>query len=58
MQGCWLGATAIGNQLVLLGGIFWTRTQVWGVWAIFIVCCLTSAVVMFSLLKRIERVTS
>jgi POT family proton-dependent oligopeptide transporter len=58
MQGCWLGATAIGNQLVMLGGIFWTRVPVWGVWAIFITCCLISAVVMFSLLKRIERVTS
>jgi POT family proton-dependent oligopeptide transporter len=58
MQGCWLGATAIGNQLVLLGGIFWTRVPVHGVWGIFMVCCLISAVVMFSLLKRIERVTS
>jgi len=58
MQGCWLGATAIGNQLLFVGGIFWTRVPVWGVWAIFITCCLISAVVMFSLLKRIERVTS
>ena len=58
MQGCWLGATAIGNQLLFVGSFFWTRVPVWGVWAIFIVCCLISAVVMFSLLKRIERVTS
>jgi POT family proton-dependent oligopeptide transporter len=58
MQGCWLGATAIGNQLVILGGIFWVKIQIWGIWAIFIACCLASAVVMFSLLKRIERVTS
>jgi len=58
MQGCWLGATAIGNQLLIVGSFFWTRVPVWGVWAIFIVCCLISAVVMFSLLKRIERVTS
>jgi len=58
MQGCWLGATAIGNQLIFVGGFFWTRVPVWGVWAIFIACCLISAVVMFSLLKRIERVTS
>ncbi|MDR2561888.1 MAG: peptide MFS transporter [Holophagales bacterium] len=58
MQGCWLGATALGNQLLVVGSFFWTRVPVWGVWAIFIVCCLISAVVMFSLLKRIERVTS
>jgi POT family proton-dependent oligopeptide transporter len=58
MQGCWLGATAIGNQLLFLGGFFWTKIPVWGVWGIFIVCCLVSAVVMFSLLKRIESVTS
>jgi len=58
MQGCWLGATAIGNQLLFVGSFFWTRLPVWGVWAIFIVCCFISAVVMFSLLKRIERVTS
>jgi POT family proton-dependent oligopeptide transporter len=56
MQGGWLGATAIGNQLVLLGGIFWAKWPIWMVWSMFIACCLVSAAVMFSLLKRLEKV--
>jgi POT family proton-dependent oligopeptide transporter len=56
MQGGWLMATGVGNYLVLVGAIFWTRLPVWGVWMIFITCCLVSATVMFSLLKRLEQV--
>ena len=58
MQGCWLGATAIGNQLLFVGSTMWTRIEVWQVWGIFIVCCLISAAVIFSLMKRLERVTA
>lgn len=57
MQGCWLGATALGNQLLVVGSYMWTRIEIWQVWTIFIVCCLVSAGVLFSLLKRLERVT-
>ena len=56
MQGGWLGATAIGNQLILVGALVWEKIPVWATWLIFIVCCLISAVVMFSLLKRLEKV--
>mgnify|MGYP001216171815 CR=1 FL=1 len=58
MQGCWLGATAIGNQLLFVGSTMWTRIEVWQVWGIFILCCLLSAAVIFMLMKRLERVTS
>jgi len=56
MQGGWLCATALGNQLLFVGPLFWMKLDVWAVWAIFIVCCLISAVVIFSLLKRLELV--
>jgi POT family proton-dependent oligopeptide transporter len=56
MQGGWLCATAVGNLLVVVGALVWLSVPLWGVWAIFIVCCLVSATVMFSLLKRLERV--
>ena len=56
MQGGWLCATAIGNQLLFVGPFFWSRVPIWGVWLIFIVCCLISATVIFSLLRRLELV--
>lgn len=58
MQGCWLGATALGNQLLFVGSSMWVRFEVWHVWMIFIVCCLISAAVIFSLMGRLERATS
>lgn len=56
MQGLWLCATAVGNQLLFVGAIFYNSTALWITWGFFVVCCLVSAAVMFSLLKRIERV--
>ena len=59
MQGGWLCATAIGNQLLFVGTTMWeVFREVWMVWAIFIVCCLISATVMFAMMKKLERVTS
>ncbi len=57
MQGGWLGATALGNQLLFVGSSMWVRIEVWQVWAIFVVCCLISAAFVFSIMKRLERVT-
>lgn len=56
MQGLWLCATAVGNQLLFIGAIFYNSTALWITWGFFVVCCIVSAIVMFSLLKRIERV--
>ncbi|MBN3036652.1 MAG: peptide MFS transporter [Bacteroidales bacterium] len=57
MQGGWLLATAIGNKLLFVGSYFWGILDLWQLWAIFIVCCILSALFIFSILKRLERVT-
>ncbi|MGV8038964.1 MAG: peptide MFS transporter [Thermoanaerobaculaceae bacterium] len=58
MQGGWLGATALGNQLLVVGSTMWVRFEVWQVWATFVVCCLASAAFIFSILRRLEAATS
>lgn len=57
MQGGWLGATALGNQLLIVGSSMWVRIEVWQVWAIFVVCCLISATFIFSIMHRLEKVS-
>lgn len=57
MQGGWLLATAVGNKLLFVGSFFWGRIDLWKLWAIFIVCCVLSAIFIFSIIKRLERVT-
>lgn len=58
MQGCWLGATALGNQLLFVGALMYGSFQVWQVWLVFIICCLLAAAFIFSIMKKLERVTS
>ncbi len=58
MQGGWLLATAVGNKLLFTGSFFWGKLELWQLWAIFITVCLLSAMFMFSMLKRLEKVTS
>ncbi|MBN1132933.1 MAG: peptide MFS transporter [Bacteroidales bacterium] len=57
MQGGWLFATAIGNKLLFVGSRMWERIDLWQLWLIFVVCCLLSAAFIFSILKRLERLT-
>jgi POT family proton-dependent oligopeptide transporter len=57
MQGGWLLATAVGNKLLFIGSQFWSKIPLWQLWLIFIVCCIASALFIFSILKRLERVT-
>ncbi len=57
MQGGWLGATAIGNKLLFVGSYFWGRLELWQLWAIFTVCCLVSASLIFIMMKRLEAAT-
>lgn len=57
MQGGWLLATATGNKLLFVGGYFWDKIELWQIWAIFVVCCLLSAIFIFSIMKRLERTT-
>jgi len=57
MQGGWLGATAIGNKLTVVGSTMWVKVELWQLWLTFVVCCLLSAAFMFSIMKRLEKAT-
>jgi POT family proton-dependent oligopeptide transporter len=58
MQGGWLLATAVGNKFLFIGSEFWGRLDLWQLWSIFIICCLLSAVFIFSIMKRLEKATN
>ncbi len=55
MMGGWFVATAIGNFLIMVPGLMWgmNLTIIWGV---LIGICLVSAIFIFSILKRLEKV--
>jgi proton-dependent oligopeptide transporter, POT family len=57
MQGGWLLATAVGNKFLFIGSNFWGKLDLWQLWSIFIICCLLSAVFIFSIMKRLENST-
>ena len=42
MQGGWLGATAIGNQLLFIGAVLYEAIPIWLTWTIFVVACCIS----------------
>ena len=56
MMGGWFVATAIGNILVSVGGYLRGSLPLWCVWSVFIVLCLISALFMFSIMKKLEKV--
>lgn len=56
MQGGWLCATALGNQLLVIGTVLWGKAEVWQVWVFFTVCCVLSGSIIFMLMKRLEKV--
>jgi POT family proton-dependent oligopeptide transporter len=56
MQGGWLSATALGNQLLFIGVIFYNSIPVWATWCIFVTACLISMFTMLAMLKWLERV--
>lgn len=57
MQGAWLGATALGNQLLIVGTIFYQSIPIWATWTIFVAACLISMFTMLFMLKWLERVS-
>ena len=57
MQGGWLLATAVGNKLLFVGSLMWGRIDLYLLWGIFIICCVLSALFIFSVLKRLENAT-
>lgn len=56
MQGGWLGATALGNQLLFIGAIFYDNVPMWLTWLVFVIACLISMFTMLFMLKWLERV--
>lgn len=57
MMGGWFVATAIGNLLTAVGTFLWgTSLPLWQVWAVFVILCLLSALFMFSIMKKLEKV--
>lgn len=56
MQGGWLGATALGNQLLFIGAILYQAIPIWLTWTVFVVACTLSMLTMIFMLKWLERV--
>ena len=56
MMGGWFVSTAIGNQLVLVGGVLWGTVPLWLCWGVFMLVCLLAAIFMFAMMKRLEKV--
>lgn len=56
MQGCWLGATALGNQLLFIGAILYENIPIWAVWCVFVAACLISMFTMLAMVRWLERV--
>jgi len=56
MQGGWLGATAVGNQLLIFGAIMYENIPIWMTWLVFVVATSLSMIVMFTMLKWLEKI--
>ncbi len=56
MMGGWFVSTALGNQLVLVGGALWGQVPLWVCWSVFLGVCLIAAIFMFAMMKRLEKV--
>jgi len=56
MQGGWLGATAVGNQLLFIGAILYENVPIWLTWTVFVVACLLSFFTMLFMVRWLERV--
>ena len=56
MQSGWLLSIATGNKLLFVGSALWGRIDLYMLWGIFIICCIVSAIFIFSIMKRLEKV--
>ena len=56
MQGCWLGATAVGNAALVLGAVMYEEISLVTTWSVFAIVCFISMAVMFCMVKWLERV--
>lgn len=56
MQGGWFAGLACGSYLVGIICIFWDKISLSSLWSILVICCIISALIMFSLLKLLDKV--
>ena len=56
MMGGWFVATAIGNYLTAVAAWIWGDMPLWIVWGVLVGVCLVSAVFIFSVMKKLEKV--
>jgi len=56
MQGMWLGATAVGNQLLFIGAILYESIPIWMTWSVFVGATALSMFTMLFMVKWLERV--
>ncbi len=57
MQGLWLGATAVGNQLLFIGALLYHHIPIWATWSVFVVATALSMFTMLFMVKWLERVS-
>ncbi|MDE7436948.1 MAG: peptide MFS transporter [Muribaculaceae bacterium] len=56
MQGCWLGATAVGNACLFLGAVMYESISLTATWSVFAGVCFISMAVMFCMVSWLEKV--
>ena len=57
MMGLWFAATAVGNFLVQIPGLLWgANVELTYIWGVLAAICLVSALFIFSILKKLEKV--
>lgn len=56
MQGCWLGATAVGNAALVLGAVMYETISLAATWSVFAIVCFISMALMLCMVKWLERV--
>ena len=58
MMGLWFGATAIGNQLVMVPGIMWGKNfSLITIWGVLAGICLLPALFIFTILLQLHKVS-
>ena len=57
MMGGWFAATAIGNYGVQVASLLWGPLPLIYIWGILLGLCLVAALFMFSMMKRLEKVS-
>ncbi len=56
MQGCWLGATAVGNAALVLGAVMYETISLAATWSVFAIVCFISMGLMLGMVKWLERI--